>query len=342
MAQLTAPRMTGLERYSIELIRALLRAAPRDVEVVPYIPAWASPLLGNGCRVAPAHLARPLINEAWVAAQSRRDRVDLLHEAAFAPPQSLLDRSTMTVHDMVPWSLPHTRSTGARLYFAPAMGRALRNRRLRGLVADASVTLDAARARFGTTAPGRVAALASSPLFTPDLELPTSGPPFRLLTVGTLEPRKGLNVVEQAATRLQRHGLPFTWRLVGRQGWATTPPSGVEILGPISDDDLVAEYRSAHLLVAPSLEEGFDLPVLEALACGTPVVASDIPVHKEHFGGVVSLAAVGDSAATADAILQALQPEDARARLRRLAHAGTFSWDRTAAAVMDLWMEVVA
>ena len=85
--------------------------------------------------------------------------------------------------------------------------------------------------------------------------------------------------------------------------------------------------------------EGFDLPVLEALACGARVVASDIDVHREHFGSVVTLFRSGDAANMAEQIVVTVHQDDVT-RDARMAFAREFTWDRAARRVIALWDDV--
>lgn len=340
MVALAAERTTGLERYSIELVRALRQLAPSGIELVVYAPAWAERLLGD-CVVPPGWLARPLALEAWLPARVRRDRLDLLHTTAFAPGALSGVPVVLTLHDLVPWEMPETMSRGQRMYFRPAQERLLRSTRLQGVVTDAECTAEDIRRRFGVSGPTRSAAVGLGDHWSPASQPPTDDADrttVRLLTVGTLEPRKGLHVVERCLSALQSRGVDVEWSLVGRRGWSTRPPHGIVELGSLSDHDLLTAYRASDALVAPSLLEGFDLPVLEALACGTAVVASDIPVHREHFGPVVRLARAGDPQETADQVLAAVTHDTGdTARQARVDHARGFTWQRTAEAVVDTW-----
>lgn len=103
----------------------------------------------------------------------------------------------------------------------------------------------------------------------------------------TPDPRKRVAALARAARR-----MPLV--LVGETGrWATELPN-VTLTGEVSDEDLAAIYTGAHALVFPSDDEGFGLPPVEALACGTPVAACDVPAVREVLDGRVSLSAVGD------------------------------------------------
>lgn len=170
------------------------------------------------------------------------------------------------------------------------------------------------------------------------------GPPWRLLAVGTIEPRKGLGTLAAAVERLTTRGVVLSARVAGRRGWgAPLPPPLVE-LGYLADDALAREYRQAHLLVAGSDMEGFDLPVLEAMACGLPVVASDIPVHREYFAEAARLVPPRDPDALADAIGQLLTAPDERHRLRSLGltAAQRFSWPVAARQVHAVYDSLMA
>jgi glycosyltransferase involved in cell wall biosynthesis len=120
------------------------------------------------------------------------------------------------------------------------------------------------------------------------------------------------------------------------------PPPWVRLLGWVEDADLPALYAGAEAVLAPSRGEGFDLPLLEALACGAVVVASDIPVHREHFTPAVELFASGDAEALVEAAARVLGDSERAARLRTAgrALAAGFKWEDVARRHLDLWLEV--
>jgi alpha-1,3-rhamnosyl/mannosyltransferase len=143
-----------------------------------------------------------------------------------------------------------------------------------------------------------------------------------VLSVGTLEPRKNLARVVEAA---QRAGAEL--RVVGAEGWGGVKVDGW--IGRVSDEELAALYRGARCVVYPSLYEGFGLPVLEAMACGTPVVTSRGGATEEVAGDAAVLVDPLDTAAIAAGIQEALARGD-ELRAKGLERAQTFSWDRVA------------
>jgi glycosyltransferase involved in cell wall biosynthesis len=153
-----------------------------------------------------------------------------------------------------------------------------------------------------------------------------------VLAVGTLEPRKNLQRVAEAATRV---GVEL--RVAGARGWGGVDAPGW--LGEVTDDELAALYRGARALVFPSLYEGFGLPVLEAMACGTPVVTSRGAATEEVAGGAAVLVDPHDVDAIAAGIEEAASRRD-ELRRRGLERAGEFSWDAVANAVERVWREL--
>ena len=153
-----------------------------------------------------------------------------------------------------------------------------------------------------------------------------------VLAVGTLEPRKNLEAAVEAA-RLARVEL----RVAGAPGWGGVAVAGW--VGEPSDDELAALMRGARCLVYPSLYEGFGLPVLEAMACGTPVVTSRGGATEEVAGDAAVLVDPSDPAAVAAGIEEADRRRDELVAAGR-ARAATFTWKRSADLLEALWREL--
>jgi len=164
-----------------------------------------------------------------------------------------------------------------------------------------------------------------------------------LLTLATREPRKNLSRLIQAWSTL-KSTFPTIPPLViaGRYGWGqeTPPPTGVLVTGYINDSDLPALYSGAKLLVYPSLYEGFGFPVLEAMACGTPVVTSNTSSLPEVAGDAAILINPQDPIAIAAGIKQALAHTQTL-REKGLRQAKRFSWDRTARATLAVYQKIL-
>jgi glycosyltransferase involved in cell wall biosynthesis len=172
-----------------------------------------------------------------------------------------------------------------------------------------------------------------------------------VLSVGTLEPRKNLPMLLHAFDRLLERtgtasaGLDLV--TIGGRGWRDRhlraelerrlPNGRVHAIGYVPEADLVALYGGAEVLAYPSHFEGFGLPALEAMACGTPVVASDISALREVSAGAATLVPSGDEAALAASIAALVEDPvlHAAARARGLARASAFGWPKTAAALWD-------
>jgi glycosyltransferase involved in cell wall biosynthesis len=132
--------------------------------------------------------------------------------------------------------------------------------------------------------------------------------------------------------------------LVGPPGWGATldtaglPPDAIRTPGYLPQGDLVQVVAGATALVVPSWYEGFGLPALEALACGTPVVASDLPALREVLGDQADLVPPGDPAALADALARTLDdPGDERRRAARRTRAAGFTWENCAQATLSAY-----
>ncbi len=174
-----------------------------------------------------------------------------------------------------------------------------------------------------------------------------------ILAVGSLQPRKNLVRLIRAYAKLRTEQAGFNHQLVivGRKLWLADEvlaevsrrdwAEDVILTGYVGDDDLPALYRSATAFVYPSLFEGFGLPPLEAMACGTPVVTSNTSSLPEVAGDAALLIDPYDQSSIEDALLRIVQDQPLRARLREkgIEQAGKFSWRDAAEKTLQLYQE---
>ncbi len=177
-------------------------------------------------------------------------------------------------------------------------------------------------------------------------------PDCYLLHVGTIEPRKNLNRLLKVVYRLRRAGEDIRVVIVGSKGWLYEDffrqleelalGDAVVMPGFVPDTDLPALYSGARLVVVPSHHEGFGLPVLEGMACGTPVACSDASSLPEVGGQAARYFDPTDVAAMADQILAIWRDESLRETMRQqgLARAAQFSWKRAADETLAVYTRV--
>jgi glycosyltransferase involved in cell wall biosynthesis len=174
-----------------------------------------------------------------------------------------------------------------------------------------------------------------------------------LLMVGTLEPRKNHAAALEALARLKRWGWPHRLLLVGGRGWLFDPiqrqiealglAADVQFAGYVPDADLPPLYTGAAAVLVPSLYEGFGFPVLEAQACGAPVVCSTASSLPEVAGGAAMLVPPQDSEGLAHAVhLLLSQPSFAQALAEKgRCNAARFRWDTCAEETLAVYASVL-
>jgi glycosyltransferase involved in cell wall biosynthesis len=264
----------------------------------------------------------------------RARSADLLHCPTYRGPVHMRKPFIVTVHDVAVFRHPEAFPRWTRAYSRRVVPRVLRaaTRILAVSEFTASELVDVLgvpRAKIAVT-PNAV-----DDVFSPD------GPRAEgdyALAVGTLEPRKNLAAAIAAAARA---GVEL--RVVGARGWGGVEAQGERVrwLGELPDAELAAQYRGAQCLVYPSLYEGFGIPVLEAMACGTPVVTSKGGATEEVAGNAAVLVDPLDSESIAAGIREATGDRDAL-RARGLARARAFSWDETARRTLQAYEEAAA
>jgi glycosyltransferase involved in cell wall biosynthesis len=166
--------------------------------------------------------------------------------------------------------------------------------------------------------------------FTPEPKSPLDG--AYVLAVGTQIARKNLQVLGEAARRLKQHGIELVHAGSGRGYMRAETATNLRPLGYVPEDELPGLYAGALALAMPSLYEGFGLPCIEAMACGTPVVAAKAGALPETCGDAAVLVDPHDETGFADALERLATDEQYRAekRAESIARASNFTWQRSA------------
>jgi glycosyltransferase involved in cell wall biosynthesis len=286
--------------------------------------------------------------------------VDLVHAPSVAVPPSSGVPLVVTAHDAATAVFPETYTRRGRWFHDRGAAAAARRATLVIAVSQAAaaeITQHTAipMDRIRVVAQG-VTHVAVADDFVAETRstLGVGDGPY-VLWVGTLEPRKNLPLLLKAfASVVGAADLPHRLVIVGSQGWMDTAAAvrdparalgeRVCFTGSMPDDQLRALYRGAALFAFPSVHEGFGLPVLEAMAQGTAVVASDIPVLREVGGDAARYVPANDAGAWGDALVEMLRDDagsDALGRAGR-AHSEAFTWERCIERTRAVYREALA
>lgn len=288
--------------------------------------------------------ARILWEQAVWPWAAQRDRLALIHSMGFAMPHFTSCPAVVTIYDLSFVHYPESFPALQRRYLATATADSCR--RARRIVAisesarqDIHRVYGVALERIDVVVPGVSAAY--RPLAPDEVAAfrRQQGLPERfLLHVGTLQPRKNISLLLDALAQLDQPDVPLV--LVGGKGWLYEDifdrvltlglRERVHFAGYVDDADLPLWYNAATALIFPSLYEGFGLPIVEALACGTPVVAANASSLPEAGGAAARYFDPYDASALASELAIVLDDAELRADLRQAgpAQAARFSWTR--------------
>jgi glycosyltransferase involved in cell wall biosynthesis len=335
----------GVRRYTAELARALAETFPEDEIYLVSDQQFENPapeLPNVHCGRGP----RNVMERRWwlwgLQGELSRLNIEVFHGTDFSVPYLPVRPSVLTLHDLSPWLDPNWHSAADRIRKrTPVL---LRLGLVTMIIVPSEAVRRAAIERFRLR-PDRVIAI---PLAVPGFFRPVEvdGSEQRyFLYVGTLEPRKNVELLIESWRGLrQRHAVDL--KLVGRrrEDFPEVPPEpGLEILGPIPDEELPALYSGALACVYPSHYEGFGLPVLEAMQCGAAVIASRDAAISETAGGAALQLDAADGSAWTEALSSAVTEPQRMNELRRkgLQRASEFSWKRTATLTREVYSESV-
>jgi len=358
----------GLSRYSRNLVNALqpllgerLRLFQNSLGNKGSLPEWQD-LPTSGVRWGYRPWRALVLAGQWMrlGIDQKLPEAELFHATEHLLPYLRAVPTVLTVHDLVYERYPEYHKAWNYRYLHAAMP--LYCERATAIIAISEHTRRDLIERYGVP-PHKVTVIAEAadPRFAPP---PTEQvrsvrqryrlPERYLLSVGTIEPRKNLTRLVDACAPLFADRSADALVLVGSRGWLYEDffahlervpyRDRIILAGFVADEDLPAVYAGAMLTVQPSLYEGFGLPVLEAMACGSPVFASNVSSLPEVGGDAARYFDPLDTGNMTAVLSAALGDDALRAEMRAAGfeQAARFSWARTAAQTLALYESVVS
>lgn len=353
-------RSAGIHSYIEQLLRHLPTVTPPDWTLTAYVGAANRMEFERiAIRRSGMDTSAPIRRILWeqFAQPFQLDDIDLYHALAFVAPVLLRKPYVVTVYDLSFVHYPQVLSTARRLYLRLFTG--LTCRRARRVIAisqstarDVAQTLRIPADKIDVAAPGY-----EPQMFRPlpaeavaDFRRKKGLPDRFWLFVGTLEPRKNLVTLLQAYAALSPHQrLPLI--IGGGKGWdydaifetVERYRLDVQFPGFIASEELPFWYNCAEVFIYPSIFEGFGLPVLEAMACGTPVIVSDASSLPEVAGTSGMCVPPQDVEAWSEALRRAASDDDWRstAREQGFVEAARYTWTETATRTVESYQHAL-
>lgn len=348
-------KITGIESYALNLIDALLRYDRRNRYVLLFRGKIHRGIIrqNTNIRIEICSFRSQIICEQiWLPSFINKLKVDLVHFPAFPPGFLFAGKSVVTIHDATLWKYPETLSWKGKLYFRPLTIRGIQKAAKVLTVSEFSrkeITSCAAIDESKVVNTGEAIAGDFKKISQLDklkgAKQRLSLPDQFLLSVCSIEPRKNIGALLEAFNLLlskKRIPKEFKLVLVGRKAWGSSLvekkihklelENNILLLGHVSTEDLVLIYNLAQVFVYPSLYEGFGLPPLEAMACCTPVVASNVASLPEVLGDAAILVDPKNVEEIAGNIESLICDKELRESLvkKGLNRVKQFSWEQVA------------
>lgn len=291
--------LTGVEKYVVNLLWAIGQEKHPFSFIVFIQQGCPQPIKENLQKsfdvcILPSN-NRLIIDQFLLPTYARKREVDLMHFPVFGASPFYRGKHILTIHDATFWKYPETISKGGRFYYKPLFGQSIKRASTIITVSNSSKEdiccffPDAAK-KVKVIHEALDIGFEQLARSSDEAQKPFVDCPY-ILSVGTLEPRKNLKTFVEAFIQLkQQYAIPHKLVLTGRAGWLDnwSVPEDVkdEIIftGYVTDQELVSLYKSAALYVFPSIYEGFGFPLLEAMICGIPIIASKVSSLPEIGG----------------------------------------------------------
>ena len=377
LEQLLQPAPGGIGRYTAELARLLPALPPGDgdeITLVPFVARHRREEIESRFRefgldgVDPVvlRLPRPLLYDAWhllrrprLVRPRRLNTVDVVHAPSVAVPPKSSAPLVVTAHDAAPILFPDTYPRRGRRFHAQGLAAAAKRADLVITVSHAAADELAShtairRERIRVVPNGVDLEIAGDDAVDAVRRQYELGNTPYVFWVGSLEPRKNVGLLVDAFARWASHtDLPHLLVLAGPAGWVEDRASvlapahrlgdRVRTIGRVGDPALSALYRGADLFAFPSRHEGFGIPVLEAMAQETPVLAADIAALREVAAGAAVLRSPDDPEAWVAALDNLLHDDAEQSRLSKAGRerAQGYPWTRCAEETRAVYREAM-
>lgn len=349
-----ARKITGIENYTKNLVEnILLQTKPDDKVYLLFrkeVPKYMRNREGFTSLVSPFQ-SQVLCEQIWIPWIKLRYKPDVIHFPAFPPPLLVKSNVVFTVHDATMWKYKETLSFKNKLYMRPLTNRGIKiskkiltvSESSRGDLVEVFPFVINKIKNTGISITENIEPVKDSILLNAVVNKYDLPKKF-LLTVGSLEPRKNLIFLVKAFIKFKKN-FPNDMKLVitGRNAWGSQEikklikgyEGDIILTGYVSDEELRGLYSLAHYFVFPSIYEGFGLPVLEAMACGTPVILSHTSSLPEVAGEAALYFNPHSEKSLVETLKCALEEENLRVQLKEKGakRRKVFSWKKIASSI---------
>ncbi len=362
-SRLTSHSLTGIGSYTRSLVKTLLDNKDTELNYTLYGDRKGK-CQYSGARSSIFPLQRRNVWNQLIPAYLLKDKIDIYHATSTCDvPMLKLTKLVSTVHDMVPLLYPELYSAKHSFMFKSTIKRVL-------AISDVVITVSEASKKeilsFYPEYENKIVTIhiACDPCFLDGKKNReqeekirrkyTEGQPF-CFYLGTHEPKKNIGSLIRAFKMvIEKEGSGFPYKLLigGKKDMHTTKlqslvnslkiEPNVVFTDYIPDHTLPGIYKAAELFIFPSIHEGFGIPVLESMSCGTPVLCSDLPALREVAGAAGAFFESNNTESLAEAILSILMSRDKIESMqkRSLKVSSNFSWSKTAKKTIEVYKSI--